>query len=483
MTLVLTRGGVVARKGILDENGYAYLRTLEHCYTPRVGSTKRCSIFISERQQNGIDILRMPRDALRHFPHTRLVDKLPPEVPWRDDLIIDPDAFLYDDQRVIVSHIAAELRSGGADAAHGTASLLLRAGYGKTFVAAGLIATMRVRALFVVSSRELARQALDDMTMILPENSIKWADNSERFAQIAIGGDCAICIVVINTLMLAHFDIAAAFSLVVFDEVHSYCTGKRIGVFWMTQTRFMFGMSATIGDRRDGFDFAVEHHLPPLINAENIPGFSYGTDSQFSLRVRAINYNARPEYAKNLRHESTGEIFTHYMYEQFERDPDRRALIVEEARRLILANHATFIFVEERSFAESIARDIIAAGIVPAANIAIFYGGVDDDERAGVIDGRARIVVATYGYSGTGVSIVRMTAAILASPRYSNMKQIVGRILRRGGDAAKERVVVDIIDGKTCLARQFRLRSQAYDFYRATYERCTVHARATTTAN
>jgi superfamily II DNA or RNA helicase len=82
----------------------------------------------------------------------------------------------------------------------------------------------------------------------------------------------------------------------------------------------------------------------------------------------------------------------------------------------------------------------------------------------------ARIIIATFSYCGTGISIIRMSAIILASPRYSNMKQIIGRILRRGSDTSIARDVIDIVDYRTCLAHQFRIRKNAYDYYNAKYD-------------
>ncbi|MCK9603403.1 MAG: hypothetical protein M0R66_03505 [Candidatus Omnitrophica bacterium] len=121
------------------------------------------------------------------------------------------------------------------------------------------------------------------------------------------------------------------------------------------------------------------------------------------------------------------------------------------------------------------ANDRECEDIAPARYV-IFYSGVSDEERRVALCGGARVIIATFGYSGTGISIVRMDAMILASPRYSGMKQIVGRILRRGSDAQIERVIVDIVDQKTCLARQFRLRRNAYAFYGARFERVDIYA-------
>ena len=73
-----------------------------------------------------------------------------------------------------------------------------------------------------------------------------------------------------------------------------------------------------------------------------------------------------------------------------------------------------------------------------------------------------RIIMTTYQYSGTGVSINKMNSIILATPRRSNMRQILGRIFRLTSDASITRHIVDIVDNKICLKSQFYSRKKTY---------------------
>lgn len=477
-----------------------YLKSLIFTYMPRVGPPKRCTLYRILRQPNGLEILILPRDAVSVLEECGISVRID-LAPLRlfEPHIEAPLDFLYDDQLRIIEHIRQHWSR--VPASRTTACLNLRAGYGKTFIAAGIISLLRIRTLYVVPMCELAKQTMADLCATMPNLDIVYASSSEQLrAQLAPDSTTHVCVAVINTVLavasatgIASAAIQRAFSLVILDEVHAYCSPKRMNIFWATQTHFMFGMSATMGERRDGFDFALQHHLFPIINAEDVAGFSYG-ENQFQCHVRAIRYYAKDEFAQNLRHETTDKVFAHYMYEQFARDPDRNALIVEQARLLLAAGHNFFIFMEERAHVEHIAQMLCSAGLVALADdpivprCVIFYGGVSDEERrvalcndhahaapqAQCVSNAARVIIATYSYSGTGVSIVRMDAMILASPRYSGMKQIVGRILRRGSDPAIPRVIVDIIDQKTCLAHQFRLRRNAFDFYGAEYEKMVV---------
>lgn len=508
-TAVLCPAGVIVEKKLGPVLG-PYLDQLVHTYRPRVGPPRQCKIYKSaQRQPNGIEIITLPRGAIAkiqekgyevqirlppiRFFGNRITDARGPEGPAID--------FLYDDQQIIINHLRTQWRDLNS---YGSACLNLRAGYGKTFIAAGVIALLRMRTLYIVPTCELAKQVQHDLQASLgtlsdmnPPIAIHYVSSGEEFRKVAESeNNSLVCIVVINTVIGATWAeltpatcLANYFSLIIFDEVHTYCSPKRANIFWMAQTRYMFGMSATIGERRDGFDFALGHHLPPLIDAaKHIEGFTYGAASPFQCRVRAVRYFARDEDAQNLRHETTDRVFAHYMYEQFAHDERRNALIVSQARELVATGHNVFIFAEERAHVELLAGLLAADETTRQYPLVIFYGGVSDEDRRIAIardepstDGApahppARIIVATYSYSGTGISIIRMTALILATPRYSGMKQIVGRILRRGSDPTIQRVVIDIIDQKTCLAYQFQLRRNAYNFYGATYEKITVMA-------
>ena len=75
---------------------------------------------------------------------------------------------------------------------------------------------------------------------------------------------------------------------------------------------------------------------------------------------------------------------------------------------------------------------------------------------------RARIVLTTYGFSRRGISLVEMTAIVLATPRRNGMRQILGRITRRGSDEKILRLVVDIKDVRTALRGQNTDRRKIY---------------------
>jgi hypothetical protein len=174
------------------------------------------------------------------------------------------------------------------------------------------------------------------------------------------------------------------------------------------------------------------------------------------------------------------------MNKQFLRDPFRNQLAIAALRELYTwrgpegQQHCIYVFCEEvepldiiyRGFVDSFGEDAIVA-----PEIGKFTGGIKEAQIAAMRDG-ARIFLTTYGYSGTGVSIDKMTAIIFLTPRRANMKQILARILRRGGDQSITRRVIDIVDNKTGIKFQLGSRMLAYEYYGMEVENKKVNAPA-----
>jgi len=449
---------------------------------------------------------------------------LPPLKPINAQLHIN----LFDNQKVVVEYLLGTVFTPERIAA-GTATCVfnLKAGQGKTFTAGGIIASLRVRTLYIVPKRPLAVQAVKDLRACF------YPDDGEPGLRIGQYGKAKksdpdsdytkqdITVIVINSALLRDIEFFRDYNLVVFDEVHSYCSEQRREIFKKASLNMCLGMSATTEDRLDGFDPIAHKELAfdDVIRAENIPGFAY-EEVDFQTDVKVIRYKGSPEYTQSLTHESTGKLFTPYMNKQFLRDPARLQLIVREIRTLYDWSdgddkHCIYVFAEEIEGLRSIYRelkktfeDVVAPEIdavdpanvdavdavdpanvdvvdaVDAANVdghqiknenqnrqdefdhnfGEFIGGIKD-KTVESLKQNARVLLTTYAYSGTGVSIDKMTAMVFATPRRSNMKQILARILRRGGNKRIRRKVIDIVDDKTPIKYQYGSRLIAYEFY------------------
>lgn len=372
---------------------------------------------------------------------------------------------LDNNQRIVVDHLLAEhFNDESVAAGAGAALLSLKAGSGKTYIAAALIATLRLRTLYVVCQDNLRVQAIGDLRSVLTCKIGPWSPTSDNDVDI----------VIINTAVKFDEADAGRYSLVIYDEVHKYASPERKAVLRGTMTWVCLGMSATIGERKDGLDviYHKELALRGAVIAEDLPGFNM-VNIMFFIDLDVINYHGPSEHTQTRQHPSTGMVFTPWMQKDLMEDKYRTRLIANELAKLYLEAdadgnpvHWIYVFCEERDHLRIIFEDLRKlfdqnGWELYAPEIGQYVGGIKTGEIERIVTS-CRVYLTTYGYSSTGVSVNRMTAIILATPRRAGMTQVLGRILRRDGNPHTRRRVIDIIDAQTVFRGQFRDRLPAY---------------------
>ncbi len=487
------------RKG-LGAKYEAFLNKLTIVYQGKVGLPKRTMLYTHIGT-----LTYIPRSfivpLLRCGVIAQLAITLTP-VPSVEIPCID----LYPDQMLIVDHLVATVFTPRRIAA-GTATCVfnLRAGQGKTFVAAGVISAVGKRTLYISPTCYLAEQAAKDLCSMLGAGvAVEYTAGASARKRAVI--DAAnVNVITIDSALRMSAEQYARFGLVVMDEVHMYCSDQRMKIFQRCSWAVL-GLTATSEGLTKGRDPILKHYLAAdnIIRAENIPGFAYTIDAAYTCRAHIIKYAGPPEYTKFLTHDSTGMLFTHYMHEQFLADETRLRLaickLVEafDWRGPAGQRHRIYVFAEEikllREAKGAFERvltmcgraDIVraigiddpdtldpvnptaagngdayaATALAPSGIAGMFTGGTKIGEVTDIW-----VLFATYGFAGQGVSIVDMTAIFLLTPRRSNFIQIFARILRRGSDKDIPRVIYDLVDIRTALSGQLRARLPAYEYY------------------
>lgn len=401
------------------------------------------------------------------------------------------DGELYDNQRLVIDTIMNnQFTQNRAAAGTATCLLDLGAGFGKTFVAAGLMSRICEKTLYITPNKDLKKQAEKDLLACFPDAKIcsmngKTAAGQKKGAVAPVNVDQAhITLIVINSAAGMPDEFFAKFGFIIMDEIHKYASPKWSELFWHIQVKYMLGMTATSSQRLDGFDVFYQRQLGDILYAAKIEGFN-NVGNDFKGEVLQIKYEGDPAYTKPKYSEATGKIFTPDMLKQFISDPRRNQLLVDKIVNLYndkKVERNIFVFSEYRTHLDillkSLARYIDDAALYapelcekpppdhvekPENKIAIMRGGINDLQRDRARD--SRIILTTYGYSGTGVSIPKMNAAVFATPRKSGFLQICPRIMRRGGDTTIVRKFVDLVDSSTSLSSQFRHRNQVYGHF------------------
>lgn len=448
------------------------LNKMTICHRPKIGPPQYAKMY-EFVTIGGLKMIRIPRTYTLLFKTKVLYKALRPIL-----IPIGVLETLYKNQITLINHMCDVIYTPQRIAT-GTATCLLnlRAGMGKTFVAAGLIARLQVKTLYIVAKCALMVQAVKDL---------KGSLDTSLIGQLGGPKKCKvttplITVCVINSALLQPASFFSQFDLVIMDEVHQFCSPSRRKIFGMACAPMILAMSATTEDRTDGFDPIVHKELAfdGILRAEQIEGFTYD-EVNFTTKVTAIVYNGPPSHTEALTHPSTERLFCPSMYKQFLDDPYRMKMVIAELRELYDwrgpegQQHCIYVFSEERSPLAVIAAKMQEAlGADVYVDAGEFIGGINDAQIA-KITASARIILTTYAYSSTGISIDRATAIVFLTPRRSNMIQILARILRRGGDQSITRRVIDIIDNRTPMKGQFSSRKIGYEYYKMEVERKKV---------
>ena len=430
----------------------------------------------------------------------------PTEAYWvrgRNRIISDaswhPAQPFYDYQEAAADHICSV---GEPLETLGAVYVQMGTGMGKSRFGMAVAARGRGPVFVVVPTKVIRLQWMNEFAEVFPGLSIAAYDNypkkSKKIPPSPVTHDIVVGIV--NTVRMKKSGFFAGYTTVILDEAHELSSSKNTQVLWLAQEApRVLGLSATPDERSDGLDRVIFHFLGHPVYAEtDIPGFDI-TDVSFLGRVREIEYEGHPDYCETTL-SATGTVSAIKTIGNVIRDPSRLKLVAAEVERIFnlhetepaatLAEfglgsrpataatpkypegepriHGVFVFAEHRDYLPAL-RDALLERFtsedvkVPELDDpvpVVLRGGATRTEIGSAH--KARIVLTTYGYSRRGVSIVEMTAIVLATPRRNGMRQILGRITRRGSDESIIRLVIDIKDIHTALKSQNTDRRKVY---------------------
>jgi len=387
---------------------------------------------------------------------------------------LQSDIVLNDMQQLIVDEIMTE-HFNKANVMSGRSGLILnlQAGYGKSYVAMDLITKLKCRTLIVTHNFSI----LDQWRKMLMKH-FTGAAIGEYHGNKRIYGDIVIGIIdsLVNTeCKLSQFttmkDFYATFDFVIFDEAHIYSSSVRSRIYKIAQTPYMLGLSATPEGRGDGMEKIVRWGNGPILIAEDIAGFSK-EDVPFTGHVTRVMYHGPIQFTEHLINEKLGLTSVPLMIKQLCSDPFRLRMILNLTIELYSNGMNILIFADNREYLSNIQVELhkqhnAAAHLLTTKeeeskleSIAIM-GGSNKAELERAFS--KQIILSTYQYFGTGVSIPKLNAVILATPRKTNSQQFINRIFRLGSDYSIERKIIDIVDAKVSLKNQWYTRTKYYN--------------------
>lgn len=388
------------------------------------------------------------------------------DVVWRYKKIKRGEftANLHDYQNVCVVAIILHLR------AHSGVCFEMEAGLGKSYVAGKLIHLLGLKTLYITPTCFLMNQAIDDLQNMMPHLTISSYSGSSK-------GDGDVVVMVINSLAKADKSFLQTFGFSIYDECQMYTTPNRLSAIEGAPTRYTMGLSAEVP--HDKIGMLLQYRLGSRLVDKNISGFFKDDNTNYSTDLRIIYYHGHPNFIEKLINVKTDLMQTSYMTAQSMCDVYRMQLVVDQAKALYDGKRNLFIWTDSR-LAVDIIKSLLEKIGVPSASpetqggVGHLKGGVSAKEVESARN--SRVIVATYQYAYVGVSLPKFDAMIMASPRKANIYQTLKRIYRMGGDPSIPRIVVDIVDAKTGLARQLESRMHEYrrDIFNSTVKRTRI---------
>jgi len=326
--------------------------------------------------------------------------------------------------------------------------------FGKTAVAAWLIAKRSVNSLVMVHRQQLLDQWRERLAMFLnmPINEI---------GQVGGGKTKRTGVIDVAVIQSLHRekevkDFVADYGHVIIDECHHLSAFTFEQVMRQVKAKFVVGLTAT-PTRKDG------HH--PIIYMQCGP-------ARFTMALRAMTESTPFEHVviprvTEFRMSSAGESTVQDVYAAMTSDEARTRMIADDVARAVDRGRSPLVLTGRTEHL----TNLEAALTGRVQNVIVLRGGMGrkqrrevNDRLAAILESESRVILATGSYIGEGFDDARLDTLFLAMPISwkGTLQQYVGR-LHRLHDGKKVVEVYDYVDAEVMmLARMYGRRLKGY---------------------
>jgi superfamily II DNA or RNA helicase len=340
---------------------------------------------------------------------------------------------------------------------HDIGVLSATAAFGKTVVAAYMIAERGVNTLILVHRRQLLDQWIDRLSSFLDLDR-------KRIGQIGGGkwnqlGEVDVAIIQSLSKKGIVDDIVGVYGHLIVDECHHISARSFEIVARQCPAKYVTGLSATV-TRKDG------HH--PIIFMQCGP-VRYRIDERkqaakrpFIHRVIVRNTGIRLEAHLNSDDPSIHEIYLSLM-----NDEKRNDMIINDVISAVDRKRSPILLTERREHLKLLAERLSSF----IKNLIVLKGGMGQRQRREMAEkieeipkDEERLILATGRYLGEGFDDPRLDTLFLALPVSWRgiLVQYAGR-LHRSYDMKKEVIIYDYADmGIPILAKMYEKRRAGY---------------------
>ncbi len=340
---------------------------------------------------------------------------------------------------------------------HDTGVLAATTAFGKTVVAAKLIAARDRNTLVLVHRRQLLDQWVARLQTFL--------DLAPTQIGVIHGGkktpggiiDVALLQSVVRNGVVS--DLVADYGQVVVDECHHLSAVSFEAVARAAKARYVLGLSATV-TRKDG------HH--PIIFMQCGP-VRHRVDARQQAAARPFDHRVVvcPTVFRLARANADDRPTIQELYAGLIADTARNDLIIADIRAALAAGRSPVVLTERKEHVATLADRLATV----TTNVVVLQGGMGArhiravaETLAAIPDGAPRVLVATGRYLGEGFDDARLDTLFLTLPISwrGTLAQYAGRLHRV--HAAKRAVVIyDYVDvNEPMLAKMAAKRDAGY---------------------
>jgi superfamily II DNA or RNA helicase len=362
--------------------------------------------------------------------------------------------------RQIDAEFSGKLRPAQLDAAstiaeHDDGILCAPTAFGKTALAAWLIATRKVNTLVLVHRQQLLDQWCARLAMFLklPANSI---------GQVGGGKTKPSGLVDIAIIQSTHDkagvkDFVAEYGQVIIDECHHLSAFTFEQVMKQVKAKYVLGLTAT-PERKDGHHPILYMQCGPIRYRLSARSMTDASPFEHEVIPRLTDFCVPPEPTDTTIQD---------LYAALIDDSARNELIVGDLLRAVKDGCSPLLLTARtehlKYFEKALAKQI--------DNVFVLKGGMGKKQRrstaeaiAAVPEDAPRVILATGSYIGEGFDDARLDTLFLAMPISwkGTLQQYVGR-LHRLHDAKRIVRVYDYVDSSVpMLARMYARRLKSY---------------------
>jgi superfamily II DNA or RNA helicase len=348
--------------------------------------------------------------------------------------------------------------AGDALLRHDTGVLAATTAFGKTVIAAWLIAQRGVNTIVLVHRQQLLEQWIERLSAFLnlPGKSIGRLGGGRK----KLTGKLDVALIQSLVRKGIVNDCIGNYGHVIADECHHLSARSFELVARRAKAKFVTGLSATVG-RKDGHHPIIFMQCGPVRHRVNAKSQAAMRPFTRQVYVRPTSFRPLPQPDPDLR------VEFHHLYEALRNDAARNEMICSDVLYALNEGRSPLVLTERTEHLQELASRLSS---IP--QVIVLRGGQTKKESeaaravlAKIPSDSRRVILATGGFIGEGFDDARLDTLFLALPISwrGTIAQYAGR-LHRLHEGKREVRVYDYADlNVPMLSRMFDRRCRGYE--------------------